>query len=80
VGVLASCLAVDLALNLGFALLYLLDPHAVTNVTPGSLSEAFFFSVETLATVGYSVMAPASTYGHIIASAELTCGGLPSRP
>jgi inward rectifier potassium channel len=52
----------------------LLQPHAVANVAPGSLSDAFFFSVETLATVGYGVIAPASTYGHIVASCELTCG------
>ena len=69
-----SCLAIDLAVNLIFALLYHLVPHCIANVRPGSLSDAFFFSMETLATVGYGVMAPSSTYGHIVASAELTCG------
>jgi inward rectifier potassium channel len=43
-------------------------------VPPGSLAQAFFFSIETLATVGYGVMAPQSTYGHVIASVELTLG------
>jgi inward rectifier potassium channel len=70
----AACLAIDLALNLVFAVLYDLVPHCVANIRPGSLSDAFFFSIETLATVGYGVMAPSSTYGHVVASVELTCG------
>jgi inward rectifier potassium channel len=73
-GFFAACLAIDLALNLVFAVLYDLVPHCVANVRPGSLSDAFFFSIETLATVGYGVMAPSSTYGHVVASLELTCG------
>jgi inward rectifier potassium channel len=70
----AACLAIDLTLNLIFAVLYDLVPHCVANVRPGSLSDAFFFSIETLATVGYGVMAPSSTYGHSVASVELTLG------
>jgi inward rectifier potassium channel len=66
--------AIDMALNLVFALLYHLAPQSIANVRPGSLPDAFFFSMETLATVGYGVMAPQSTYGHIVASAELTLG------
>jgi inward rectifier potassium channel len=69
-----SCLAIDLAVNLIFAVLYHLAPHSIANVRPGSLADAFFFSMETLATVGYGVMAPSTTYGHIIASVELTTG------
>ena len=69
-----ASLAIDLTLNLAFATLYDLAPHSIANVRPGSLADAFFFSMETLATVGYGVMAPQSTYGHIVASAELTCG------
>jgi inward rectifier potassium channel len=34
----------------------------------------FFFSIETLATVGYGVMAPATLYGHIISAAEIVTG------
>ena len=37
-------------------------------------SDAFFFSVETLATVGYGAMSPATFYGHAIATIELGCG------
>jgi inward rectifier potassium channel len=33
--------------------------------------DAFFFSVETLATVGYGNMYPESFYGHLIAMLEI---------
>jgi len=47
-----------LLLNFGFALLYLLGHHAIANQSPEGLLGAFFFSVETLATVGYGDMHP----------------------
>jgi inward rectifier potassium channel len=67
-------LACWLAINLVFASLYLLGPGAVTNAAPGSFADVFFFSVETLATVGYGVMAPATPYGHIVSAAEIVIG------
>jgi inward rectifier potassium channel len=67
-------LAIDLVINLVFALLYLVQPGAISNAPSGSFPAAFFFSMETLATVGYGVMAPATLYGHIIASVEILCG------
>jgi inward rectifier potassium channel len=63
-----------LTINLGFALLYVLSPGDVTNASPGSFSDVFFFSIETLATVGYGVMAPATLYGHIVSAAEIVTG------
>ncbi|MEI9998896.1 MAG: ion channel [Verrucomicrobiota bacterium] len=41
---------------------------------PGSFSDAFFFSVETLATVGYGHMYPQTVYGHIVSTAEIITG------
>lgn len=70
----ATLLIVDLSLNFIFALLYLAEPGSIANAHPGSLSDAFFFSLETLATVGYGVMAPATLYGHIVASVEIFAG------
>ena len=61
-------------INLTFAVLYLAQPGCVANVRPGSVSDAFFFSIETLATVGYGVMAPATLYGHLVSSAEIISG------
>ena len=57
-----------------FAGLYLLRPGAVDKLPPGNLLYAYFFSVETLATVGYGEMSPASTYGHVVASIEIDLG------
>ncbi|HEY1929361.1 MAG TPA: ion channel [Caulobacteraceae bacterium] len=55
-----------------FAGLYLLQPGSVANaVAP---SDYFFFSVETLATVGYGAMAPKTLYGHLISSTEIITG------
>src|SRR6185369_2488431 len=71
---LAAVLAMFMAANLVFATLYWLAPAAVSNVRPGDFLQAFFFSVETLATVGYGVMTPASTYGHAVATAEIFVG------
>src|SRR5579871_812840 len=50
-------LLLDLAINLAFATAYALVPGAIANAH--SIADDFFFSMETLATVGYGVMAPA---------------------
>jgi inward rectifier potassium channel len=60
-----------LAINLIFALLYVVSPGAVANASGGSFADVFFFSVETLATVGYGVMAPDTLYGHIVSAVEI---------
>jgi inward rectifier potassium channel len=52
----------------------MLDAHAVAEMPPGSFLHAFFFSVETLATVGYGHMYPDSVYGHIISMVEIMVG------
>lgn len=69
-----SVLLVFLATNLIFAALYWLDPGSVNNVRPGVFGDSFFFSVETLATVGYGVMTPNTIYGHVVATAEIFVG------
>ena len=63
-----------IAINVGFALLYLAQPGSVANMHPGSLSDAFFFSVETSATVGYGEMYPATLYGHCVSTVEIFTG------
>jgi inward rectifier potassium channel len=65
---------VELGINVVFALLYLASPRCVANMRPGSFSDAFFFSIETLATVGYGTMAPATLYGHVVSAIEIVCG------
>jgi len=57
-----------------FAILYLALPGSISNARPGAFADALFFSIETLATVGYGEMAPADLYGHLVSSAEIVCG------
>lgn len=63
-----------LSLNLLFASAYYLVPGCINNARPGVFTDCFFFSIETLATVGYGVMSPATLYGHIVASTEIITG------
>ncbi len=73
-GFFLAMFAVDLTINLVFALLYLADPGGVANARPGMFSDVFFFSIETMATVGYGVMAPSDLYCHFVSSVEILCG------
>jgi inward rectifier potassium channel len=61
-------------LNCAFALLFLCGNHAIANQAPAGFLGAFFFSVETLATVGYGDMHPATIYGHAVATIEIFIG------
>ena len=69
-----SVLLLYAAINILFATLYTAVPGSVANARPGSILDAFFFSMETLATVGYGQMYPATTYGHLISVAEIMSG------
>jgi inward rectifier potassium channel len=71
---IAAVVLVFLLINLLFGAIYALIPGSVANAAPHSLADAFFFSVDTLATVGYGSMYPASRLGHAIASAEILLG------
>jgi inward rectifier potassium channel len=68
--------ALVLAVNALFACLYMLDPGGITNARDGSFEDAFFFSVQTLATIGYGTMAPHTRYAHIIVTIESILGVL----
>src|SRR5215472_13571120 len=67
-------LAVYLLMNFVFAALYLLQPGSISNAHPGSFPDAFFFSVETIATIGYGVMSPATLYGNLVMTLESSVG------
>ena len=67
-------LTLYLSANLVFAVLFWLVPGSVANTRPHSFADALFFSIETIATVGYGEMYPATLYGHVIASTEIVCG------
>ena len=61
-------------INLLFAALYVVRPNCIADLEPGSFPQAFFFSVETLATVGYGHNYPATVYGHIVVTIEIFLG------
>src|SRR5215470_3710182 len=60
--------------NVLFALVYCLDPGGVSHTRPGSLEDCFYFSVQTLATIGYGEMAPADRFCHIVVVVEAITG------
>jgi hypothetical protein len=62
------------AINLVFAALYSIGGDCIAGMTRGSFLDAFFFSVQTLATVGYGHMYPQTLYGHVIAIIEIIAG------
>lgn len=57
-----------------FAQLYLLGGDCIANMRPGSFLDAFFFSVQTMTTIGYGTLYPLSDYANIIASVEAFFG------
>jgi inward rectifier potassium channel len=71
---LAALLALYLSANVVFAVLFWLVPGSVAQARPGHFEDVLFFSIETLATVGYGEMYPATLYGHVVAAAEIVCG------
>jgi len=62
-----------LLLNVIFAALYLAF-GGVANARPGSFLDAFFFSVETMGTIGYGTMYPMSTAANALMVAESVTG------
>ncbi len=75
-GFLGSLAGLYLLLNLGYAVLFALRPGTVHGARPGSLIDAFFFSVETMSTVGFGEMYPATLYGHVIVTMDVVTGVL----
>ena len=60
--------------NVVFALLYLVQGGAIANAKPGSFADAFFFSVQTMATIGYGDMHPATFYANAVVTVEVLLG------
>ena len=64
--------------NCLFAALFMLDPSGFTTPDPQVAAprfwEMFFFSIETVATVGYGNMVPVSLYANILVALEISLG------
>ncbi|MCA1663541.1 MAG: hypothetical protein LC659_04610, partial [Myxococcales bacterium] len=70
-GLVAS---VYLATNFLFAALYRVGGDCVAGAT--TFRDLFFFSVQTLSTIGYGTMAPKSTYAHVLVTFQAFGGTL----
>lgn len=70
----ASAAIVFLGFNVVFALLYWAGDNPIANAPAGSLPYLFYFSIETLATVGYGDMHPQTHWGHLVATLEIFTG------
>jgi inward rectifier potassium channel len=67
-------LGLYLIVNLVFASIYFMGWPCIAELNRGSFSDAFYFSVETLSTVGYGHMYPATEFGHAVATLEIMTG------
>ncbi len=65
-----------LGANALFALGYLLEGDVIENARRGDFWDAFFFSVQTMATIGYGKMAPRTLAANALVAAEALIGML----
>jgi inward rectifier potassium channel len=66
---------VYVGLNLFFAVFYWLDHNSIAGTTTSEwFLDCFFFSVQTLATVGYGHMYPQTIYAHVVSTTEIMTG------
>jgi inward rectifier potassium channel len=63
-----------LATNAVFASLYMLEPGAILNAR--GFLDAFFFSVQTMGTIGYGHMMPTTVYANALVTVEALVGML----
>ena len=70
---LTALVVAFLALNAGFAALYEIV-GGIEHARPGSFSDAFFFSVQTMATIGYGGMHPITRTANLIVVTEAVVG------
>ena len=69
-----AVLSVYLFLNILFAAAYLAGDGCIAEMVPGSFSSAFFYSVQTLSTVGFGHLYPATFYGDVLTTLEIVVG------
>ena len=71
---LAIIAGLYLAANALFALAYLAEPGSVEHARPGSFVDAFFFSVQTMATIGYGKLVPRTGFANALVTVEALVG------
>ncbi len=70
----ALLLTAYVAANALFATGYWLMGDAIENARPGSFIDAFFFSVQTMATIGYGKLGPRTVGANVLVSVEALVG------
>lgn len=60
--------------NALFALLYIAGGNGIENARPGNFFDAFFFSVQTMASIGYGAMYPKTGYANVLVTVESIVG------
>jgi inward rectifier potassium channel len=63
-----------LTANTLFAIAYLAQPGSIENARPGSFADTFFFSVQTMATIGYGKLLPNTAYANLLVVLETSTG------
>jgi inward rectifier potassium channel len=63
-----------LTINVIFALAYLSTKEGIANAKPGSFADAFFFSVQSLSTIGYGAMYPQTLPAQLLVTFEVLIG------
>ncbi len=64
------------AINILFAIAYLSTNGGIANARTGSFVDAFFFSVQSLSTIGYGALYPQTVYAQILVTFEVLVGML----
>ena len=62
--------------NVLFAALYMSQDGSIENARPGSFLDHFYFSVQTMATIGYGKMTPSTDLANVLVAVEALLGML----
>lgn len=73
-GLMGLVLVGYVGINALFAGLYLAGGDTIENARPGSFADAFFFSVQTMATIGYGKMTAVGLYANMLVTLESLTG------
>jgi inward rectifier potassium channel len=63
-----------ISINLAFAALYWSAPGSIGPMPESNFPQAFFFSVQTLSTVGFGHMHPTNLFGNVVTTIETVVG------
>ncbi|MGA2447113.1 MAG: ion channel [Polyangiaceae bacterium] len=72
--VFAAIAMAYVTINVLFACVYLAGGDSIAGARRGSFADAFFFSVQTFATIGYGSMVPKTTFANVVVTVEAFIG------